>query len=174
MVPNDSSHPTRRALLRRCTGALAASVATAGCASALPPLGSAQRFGRIDVPDADPPRYREWLPAPGAVDALDDAHYAYLFRRPGPLDYPAPVRFTTPRKRLLTDLDHFGVGYANYDRLLATDLGTAIEAAFDPAAVAGTLTDSGYVPAGSHGDFDRRSRPSASGLDPEGEGRTLR
>jgi len=155
MVPNDY-RTTRRTVLRRGVGAVAASVAaaTAGCTSALPPLGSAQRFGRIDVPDADPPRYREWLPAPGAVDALDDAHYGYLFRRPGSLDYPAPVRFTTPRKRLLTDLDHFGIGYANYDRLLATDLGTAIEAAFDPAAVAETLTNSGYAPAGSHGGFD--------------------
>jgi hypothetical protein len=162
MVPNDSDagSSTRRTLLRRGVGAVAAGfvAATAGCTSALPPLGSAQRFGRIDVPDADPPRYREWLPAPGAVDALDDAHYAFLFRRPGSLDYPAPVRFTTPRKRLLTDLDHFGIGYANYDRLLETDLGTAVEATVDPAAVAETLTDSGYAPAGSHRGFDLFAR----------------
>lgn len=163
MVPNDSS-PTRRALLRRGTAAVVTSVTatTAGCTSALPPLGSAQRFGRIDVPDADPPRYREWLPAPGAVEALDNPHYAYLLRRPGELDYPAPVRFTTPRKRLLAELDHFGVGYANYDRLLATDLGTVIEADFDPATVAETLADGGYAPTGSYGGFDLFARDDVS------------
>jgi hypothetical protein len=64
----DDPIPTRRTLLHRGAGALATAVAaaTAGCASALPPLGSAQRFGRIDVPDADPPDYRRWLPTPAA------------------------------------------------------------------------------------------------------------
>jgi hypothetical protein len=158
MVPNDSraGDSTRRALLRRGAAGLAA--ATAGCASALPPLGSAQHFGRIDVPDADTPRYRRWLPAPSAVDGLDAAHYASLFRRPGELDYPAPVRFTTPRKRLLAELDHFGVGYANYDGLLHTDLGTVVAADFDRDAVAETLTRSGYAPAGADGDYDLFAR----------------
>ncbi|WP_251341779.1 hypothetical protein [Haloplanus halophilus] len=153
------SDTTRRDLLRRGSGLIATGFATAlsGCTSGLPPLGSAQQFGRIDVPPADPPAYREWLPAPGAVDGVDGG-YGYLFRRPGELGYPAPVRFTTPRKRLLTDLDHFGVGYANYDRLLATDLGTVIEADVDPDAVARTLTESGYDAAGSHGDVDLFAR----------------
>jgi hypothetical protein len=164
MVPNDSpaddATPTRRALLRRGAGAVAAGVAaaTAGCTSALPPLGSAQRFGRIDVPDADPPRYRRWLPAPSALDGVDAERYAYLFRRPDALDYPAPVRYTTPRKRLLAELDHFGVGYANYDRLLHTPFGTVLAGEFDAAAVAGALTASGYAATGSDGDYDRFAR----------------
>jgi hypothetical protein len=155
MVTDDSpvdDAATRRAFLRCGAGALAA--ATAGCASALPPLGSAQRFGRIDVPDADPPRYRRWLPAPAAVDGLDAEGYAHLFRRPTALDYPAPVRFTTPRKRLLAALDYVGVGYANYDALLTTPLGTVLAGEFDPPAVATALTRSGYAAAGSRGDFD--------------------
>jgi hypothetical protein len=164
MVPNDSpaddATPTRRALLRRGAGAVAAgfATATAGCTSALPPLGSAQRFGRIDVPDADPPRYRRWLPAPSAVDGGDAEGYAYLFRRPDARDYPAPVRFTTPRKRLLSHLDHFGVGYANYDRLLHTPFGTVLAGAFDAAAVGETLAASGYAATGSDGDYDRFAR----------------
>ncbi|AXG09365.1 hypothetical protein [Haloplanus rubicundus] len=163
MVPNtpaDDASPTRRAFLRRGAGAVAAGfvAATAGCTSALPPLGSAQRFGRIDVPDADPPRYRRWLPAPSAVDGVDAEGYAYLFRRPGALDYPAPVRFTTPRKRLLSHLDHFGIGYANYDRLLHTPFGTVLAGEFDAEAVGETLTDSGYAATGSDGDYDRFTR----------------
>lgn len=181
MVPTDPSvgdstaTSTRRSLLRRGAGAVAASVAaaTAGCASALPPLGSAQRFGRIDVPDADPPRYRRWLPAPSAVDGLDAEHYAYLFRRPGALDYPAPVRFTTPRKRLLTDLDRFGVGYANYDRLLHTDLGTVIAADVDPDAVAETLAGSGYAAAGSYRGYDLFARDDVPRRAAVGDGRVV-
>ena len=162
MVSNDSltGDSTRRAVLRRGASAVAAGLAaaTAGCTSALPPLGSAQRFGRIDVPDADPPRYRRWLPAPAAVDGFDAEHYAYLFRRPSALDYPAPVRFTTPRKRLLSYLDHVGVGYANYDALLHTPFGTVLAGGFDPAAVTETLTRSGYAAAGSVGDYDLFAR----------------
>jgi hypothetical protein len=178
MVPNDSlaGDPTRRTLLRRGAGALAAGVvaATAGCASALPPLGSAQRFGRIDVPDAAPPAYRRWLPAPSAVDGLDAEHYAFLFRRPGELDYPAPVRFTTPRKRLRSDLDHLGVGYANYDGLLRTALGTVIDAAFDPAAVAETLVGSGYAAAGSYGGYDLFERDDVPRRVAVGDGTVVR
>ena len=164
MVPNDSpaddASSTRRALLRRGAGAVAAgfAAATAGCTSALPPLGSAQRFGRIDVPDADPPRYRRWLPAPSAVDGVDPEGYAYLFRRPDALDYPAPVRYTTPRKWLLSHLDHFGVGYANYDALLHTPFGTVLAGEFDAAAVAETLAASGYTAVGTDGDYDRVAR----------------
>jgi hypothetical protein len=147
MVPNDAPSTrdtTRRALLRQGAGAFAASLTTlgAGCTSAVPPLGSAQRFGRIDVPPASPPTYRRWLPAPSAI-GLDGSHYPFLLRRPTELDYPAPVRFTTPRKRLLAELDYFGAAYANYDRLLRTPFGTVFEG-FDPATATATLTESGY------------------------------
>jgi hypothetical protein len=159
MVPDDdrtSGDRTRRDLLRTGAGAFAVGTAsfTAGCTGALPPLGSEQRFGRVDVPAADPPTYRRWLPARSAVDDDGLTHYPFLFRRPTALDYPAPVRFTTPRKRLLTDLDHFGVGYANYDRLLETPFGTAIEADVDADAVADTLTGSGYRADGTYAGYD--------------------
>lgn len=153
---------TRRGLLRDGAGLLAAGAATlsAGCAGSLPPLGTRQRFGRVDTPGADPPEYRQWLPAPAAVGAGDLPHYPFLFRRPGALDYPAPVRFTTPRKRLLSDLDYFGVGYANYARLLQTGFGTVLVGGdgFDPATVADTLTASGYAPDGRYEGADRYAR----------------
>jgi hypothetical protein len=148
MVPDDvtgTDERTRRDVLRSGAGALAAGVATltAGCASGLPPLGTERRFGRVDAPPADPPSYRRWLPAPSAVDG-ERAHYPVLVRRPTALAYPAPVRFTTPRKRLLADLDHFGVGYAGFDRLVHTEFGTVLEGGFEASAVADALVASGY------------------------------
>lgn len=161
MVPTDETlstdDRTRREVLRSGTGLLAAGIATlsAGCTGALPPLGSRQQFGRVDVPAADPPAYRRWLPAPSAVGAGERPQYPFLFRRPGALDYPAPVRFTTPRKRFLAELDHFGVGYANYDRLLRTEFGTVLVGGFEPAIVVDTLTSSGYTPDGTYKGHDR-------------------
>lgn len=162
MVSNDErpSLTTRRTLLRSGVGlaATALTVTVSGCASGLPPLGSARRFGRIDPPPADPPHYRRWLPAPAAVSGLDRVHYPFLYRRPDELDYPAPVRFTTPRKRLRAELDHFGVGYAAYHGLLASPLGTVVEADVDTATVVRTLTESGYRADGSYHGYDRFAR----------------
>ena len=75
--------PTRRDLLRGGAATLAAS--TAGCLSALPPLGGAQTYGRVDVPASDPPDYRRWLPAP---DSGED--YAFVAARPGAVDAGDP------------------------------------------------------------------------------------
>jgi hypothetical protein len=157
--PPSTDGRTRREVLRESAGLAAAGLTTlgAGCASALPPLGSEQRFGRVDAPPADPPRYRRWLPAPAEVGA-DDSHYAFLFRRPTGFDYPAPVRFTTPRKRLLADLDHFGIGYQNYDALVATAFGTVVEADVRGDAVADALAESGYRADGTYEGYDRFTR----------------
>jgi len=151
--PDDTS---RRALLRAGGAALLAS--TAGCTTALPPVGPAREFGRVDAPPADPPRYRRALPAPGAVDGLAGEGYAAHYRRPSALDYSAPIRFLVPRKRVLADLDAFGVGYADADELLHTDLGTVVYADFDRREVARSLAESGYAPAGVHRSYDRFAR----------------
>ncbi|MFB6184786.1 MAG: hypothetical protein ABEI96_09555 [Haloarculaceae archaeon] len=154
-----STDHTRRTLLRLGAGAVATSLAAAsGCVSSLPPVGLPQHFGRIDVPPADPPRYRRWLPAPSALDGLDGDHYRFLYRQPSRLDYPAPIRFVVPRKRLLSELDYFGVGYAAYDELLHTDAGTVVLAPFDRDTVARTLTESGYETAESYHDYDLFAR----------------
>ena len=161
MVPTDdppsTGDQTRREVLRGGAGLLATGIATltAGCTGSLPPLGSPQQFGRVDVPPADPSEYRRWLPAPSAVGAGERPPYPFLFRRPGALDYPAPVRFTTPRKRLLAELDYFGVGYANYDRLLRTELGTVLAGGFDSATVTDSLTSSGYHTDGRYQGHER-------------------
>jgi hypothetical protein len=156
MVPNDThatDDRTRRDVLRTGTAAVATAL-TAGCTSALPPLGTRQRFGRVNVPPADDPAYRRWLPAPAALGGVDGSGYPVLLRRPTALDYPAPVRFTTPRKRLLAELDYAGVGYRNYDRLLRTPFGTVLEGGFDPETVATALTESGYRQDGTYAGHD--------------------
>ncbi|WP_152043005.1 hypothetical protein [Salinigranum salinum] len=162
MVPDTPStgDATRRAFLRGGAGLLTGGLAVfAGCTSALPPLGARQRFGRVNAPPAEDPIYRRWLPAPAALDGFDSRHYRVLLRHPTALDYPAPVRFTTPRKRLLAELDSFGVAYATYDRLIRTPFGTVLQGGFDPAAVASTLAASGYRRDGSYagGDVFTRS-----------------
>ncbi|ELZ80234.1 hypothetical protein C453_19190 [Haloferax elongans ATCC BAA-1513] len=164
MVPTDdlpsNGLQTRRTVLRRCAGLLATGVTTlsAGCTAALPPLGSRQHFGRVDVPDADPPTYRQWLPAPTAVDTGDDSQYPFCFRRPQSLTSPAPVRFVVPQIRLRTELDYFGVGYTGYNRLLETRFGTVLAGGFDPTTITNTLTESGYRRDGTYREYERFSR----------------
>ncbi|MFC6974132.1 hypothetical protein ACFQL1_04730 [Halomicroarcula sp. GCM10025709] len=156
MVPEKT---TRREALRLAAGSLAAgtAVSLSGCTSALPPLGSQLDFGRVDVPDADDPAYRQWLPAPARI-ADDRHHYDVLVRRPTALDYTAPVRFVVPKKSLLTDLDYVGVGYANYDRLLSTPFGVVLEGQFDAATVTATLADTGYARDGAFHEYDLFTR----------------
>jgi hypothetical protein len=153
MVPDKQ---TRREVLQLGVGTVAAA-SLSGCSSALPPLGSQLDFGRVDVPDADDPTYRQWLPTP-SVAATDREHYNVLFRRPSAIDYVAPVRFAVPKKSLLTDLDYVGVDYADYDRLLATPFGIVLEGGFDAATVTDTLADTGYAPDGSYREFDLFAR----------------
>jgi hypothetical protein len=158
MSPHDlpSDERTRRELLRAGAGAVSTGfiTLTAGCSSALPPLGSELRFGQVRPPAAAAPTYRRWLPAPSELDDFDQPHYRVLLRQPTEVAYPAPVRFTTPRKRLLAGLDYFGVGYANYDRLLWTPFGVVLEGGFDPATVTTTFTESGYRRTETHADHD--------------------
>jgi hypothetical protein len=153
MVPQKT---TRREALRLATGSLAA-VSLSGCTSALPPLGSQLNFGRVDVPEADDPTYRQWLPAPTRI-AEDRRHYGVLFRRPTAIDYTAPVRFAVPKKSLLTDLDYVGVDYADYDRLLSTPFGIVLEGEFGAVTVADTLSDTGYTPDGTYREYDLFTR----------------
>ncbi|ELZ95967.1 hypothetical protein C440_06742 [Haloferax mucosum ATCC BAA-1512] len=150
----------RRSVLRRSVGALVVGLtgATSGCLSGLPPVGPKQHFGRLDVPQADPPRYRRWLPAPSVADGLDDEHYGFLFRRPSKLEYPAPIRFIVPRKRLLRETDYFGIDYDSYGTILETPFGTVIEADFDRQTVVDTLAEGGYQKADTYTGYDVFSR----------------
>ncbi|UPV99233.1 hypothetical protein M0R88_11925 [Halorussus gelatinilyticus] len=146
-----SSDRPRREFLTKCGIGLvtALSTATAGCTSDLPPLGSQQRYGRVAVPPADAPEYRQWIPSPATLDAPVEQYYFGVLR---PKDIPldAPELVVARRAHAKTDLDYFGIGFENYDRLVTSSVGTVVEANFDRATVRQTITDSGYERSGEH------------------------
>jgi len=158
MVPRPnrpSDGRRRRDLLRYGAATLAASAA--GCLSGLPPLGRRQSYGRVDAPPASEPVYRRWLPDPALLDG-GGAHYAFAAGEPAPIDGGEPEEFLGRRAFAKTDLDHFGVGYAAYDRFVDCPFGTVIEAGADAATVADALTGSGYDPDGSYRGYDLFAR----------------
>jgi len=126
MKPTDEpSRPTRRALIRAGAAAVTTGLtaSAAGC-TGLPPLGSKPSYGRVDVPEADAPDYRRWLPAQSVVETDDD--WLITYAEPGPFDGPAPEEFVARRGYHRAELDYFGIGYENYDRLVTTNLATVI------------------------------------------------
>jgi hypothetical protein len=161
MVPQrnpSTTRPTRRGLLRAAGVALATGVAasTSGCLSALPPLGREQSYGRLEVPPPDDPGYRRWLPAPSTFE--DDSNYTFASREPAPVDGGEPEEFLGRRAISRSELDHFGVGETDYDRLVETPFGVVIEADFEASTVTETLAGSGYEPDGSYLGYDLYSR----------------
>jgi hypothetical protein len=150
---------TRRGLLRTAAAALGTGLATgtAGCLSGLPPLGQPQTYGRIEPPPADDPAYRRFLPAPSTV-ALGRDRHRLTAAAPGPVTGGEPEEFLARRAFLRGSLDHLGVGYERYDRVLDCDLGAVVEATFDPASVADHLLGSGYERDGDHRGFALFSR----------------
>ncbi len=125
------------------------SALTAGCLSGLPPLGDDQRYGRLDVPPADEPTYRKWLPAPTSVDPSIKRYY-FTAMQPESLRPDAPELFVARRADTKANLDYFGIGFENYDQVLDSSVGTVIEATFDRTKVIQTITDSGYERAGEY------------------------
>ena len=158
MKPTDEpSRPTRRALIRAGAAAVTTGLtaSAAGC-TGLPPLGSKPSYGRVDVPEADAPDYRRWLPAQSVVETDDDCLITYA--EPGPFYGPAPEEFVARRGYHRAELDYFGIGYENYDRLVTTNLATVIEAEFAAGEVASTLAATAYEPDGSYRDYDLYAR----------------
>ena len=161
MVPErkPSTKPrTRRGFLRAAGGTLAAGAVTgtAGCLSSLPPLGREQSYGRLEVPPPDDPAYRRWLPGPSTF--TDSSDYTFAYREPAPVDGGEPEEVLGRRAISKSELDYFGLGEANYDRLLDTPFGAVVEAAFEASTVTETLAGSGYEPDGNYRGYDLFSR----------------
>ncbi len=150
---------TRRRFLKTGVATLATGLAasTAGCSTALPPLGTRQSYGRVDAPPADAPTYRRWLPAPTG-ESGGDAGYSFHYAEPGPVDGGEPEEFLVRRALTEIDLDYVGVGFENYEFLLGCEFGTVVGAEFDAASVVETVTASGYGPDGSYRGYDLFAR----------------
>lgn len=150
---------TRRQLLSGCGVALATSLSalTSGCLSGLPPLGDGQRYGRLDVPSADDPTYRKWLPAPSSIDStVERYHFAVL--QPSDPRPDAPELFVARQAHAKADIDYFGIGFANYNRLIDSSVGTVIEATFDRKSVTQTISETSYKRTGEYRGYEVFSR----------------
>lgn len=149
---------TRRDFFRGGATALAGGLAasTAGCLSGLPPLGGAQTYGRVDVPAADPPDYRRWLPAPDAVDGGGD--YPFVAARPEPAAPGDPEEFLGRRAAAVVEQDYLGVPFERYDRFVATPYAHVVEGGFDAGTVADALLGGGYARDGSVRGYDLFAR----------------
>jgi uncharacterized protein YhfF len=139
---------TRRSLLGVGSASILGAVtATAGCLSALPPLGQSVKYGRLDVPAADPPGYREWLPDPELI-GQDRGDVQMHQVQPGAwvAADPRPFAFNSV---VVSQLDYLGIGYGTYERAIWYGTEVVVLADFDPESVAETLLDSGFERAGS-------------------------
>jgi hypothetical protein len=149
---------TRRDLLRGGAATVAGGLTagTAGCLSALPPLGGAQTYGRVEVPASDPPDYRRWLPAPDAVDGGGD--YPFVAARPGAVDASDPEEFVARRAATVIEQDYLGVPFADYDRIVSSPYAHVVEGTFDAGTVADALLSGGYARDGAFRGYDLFAR----------------
>lgn len=174
----DSPRSTRRTLLKHAGLGLAAAagLSLSGCTEMLPPLGTRVQYGRVDTPAVNPdPVYRRWLPAASALptDDLDPGYVNHV--TPGDLGRSvAGVDNNDPRFFQKPYLDHFGIGYDNYDAVLGMHRTTrstyVLEGNIDTDIVAETLVQSGYASAGTHGGYDlfaREDSPRTAAVSPD-------
>jgi hypothetical protein len=164
MPPDEERSRCSRRRLLAAGGAAAALSTTAGCVATLPPLGRRVRFGRVDAPEPGPPDYRRWIPEPTAFgdppdpDKPDGIAWLMTFT---PNDLGTEVvgeTFSFPVALVQPRVDHVGVGYGNYGRVVWYGPAFAIEADVDRAAVEETLAPTGYGAAGTHRGFDLYDR----------------
>lgn len=158
-----ASRCSRRELLR-AGGAAALSAATAGCVATLPPLGRRVRYGRVDVPDPGPPAYRRLVPDPSALTdppspAVPGGVVSLVSVVPG-AGFADAVgeQFRLFSDVLRVRLDHVGVGFDDYDRVVWYGPAFVGEADVDRAAVRDTLDGTGYERAGAHRGHDVYAR----------------
>lgn len=149
---------TRREALR--LGGTALTAGLAGCSS-LPPLGSAVRYGTVDVPEATGPGgYRDWLPAPSAFPGgaeVGDEYNVHVYVPP-PTDAPTWARSNISRTLVATWTDHVGVHVDDVDLALSGGDVAVLLGNVDPAAVRDALADTRYERDGSYADVDLYAR----------------
>lgn len=142
--------PSRRAVLAGI--ATAAGAATSGCTT-LPSFGQQVRFGSVETPATDRPRYRDWLPhfeLPDGARADDDivrAHVEYL--EPGNrgrelLGTPVGGQSVKPA------MDHVGIEFESIDWAVEYRRSVVARTTVDVPTVERALDPTGYEPYGSY------------------------
>ena len=162
MAPSTTDASTSRRRLLSSAAAVGG-LALSGCTSTLPPLGQRVRFGRVDVPPADPPEYRRWIPAASALPegTTDTVHAG----RP-----PGLPQSSLGRGLFVATADWLGTAFESYD--LAVDIGRTLvlEGQTDPGTVAEALAGTGYAAAGSYEGYDLYTREDAPRTVAAGDG----
>ena len=152
---------SRRETLRLGGTALAAGLSGLGGCSGLPPLGTAVRYGTVDVPaETNPGEYHEWLAAPSAFpDGADlgEEYNVHLFVPP-PADAPAWAKSGVPRALIAIWTDYVGVHVDEVDLAFTAGDAAVFLGNVDPSAVRNVLADTRYERDGSHADFEVYSR----------------
>lgn len=117
---SECDRPSRRSFLASAgtaTAGLAATAglgATAGCVELLPTMGQEVRYESVAVPEASPPRYREWIPVRD-IDNWDDMVPDVVAIPNNDSEAVTGVPLNYGRGFLAGALDYFGVGFGNYD-----------------------------------------------------------
>lgn len=165
---SDAARSSRRSFLASAgtaTAGLAATAGlgtTAGCVEVLPAMGRKIRFDDVEPPEAAPPRYREWAPAPAAGGDEVDLDLEFVAIPNSDVESVTGVRAEYGRGFLAGGLDYFGVGFGNYDLGLWLAGGSndvyVLEGPIAPAEVGPVLLESGYVADGDHRGYDRYVR----------------
>lgn len=161
MTGDDDDGYSRRDLLATAGAALGtvASSSLAGCTATMPPLGQEIRYGRVDVPEADEPVYRRWVPP---VDTESDRRrplwHDLMYTTPRRTGSDSVDRVHVGRGFLKFSMDYFGIGYDNYDRVLGNFVTIVAEVDVDRATVDETLLESGYVAQGTYEGYDLYGR----------------
>lgn len=166
---DDDYRLSRRDLLGHtgATLATAATAAGAGCGG-LPPLGSTIRYGSVEVPVADAPTFREWLPArsalPGSDGAEDGEHGEdVMVYAPPSADAPAWSKAGVARTFAAVRADYVGVHIDDVDVALATGFGDEAGGAVllgdvDPTTVQDAVGPTPYEPDATDADYDLYTR----------------
>lgn len=153
---------SRRRSLRTVGAAATAIVGlAAGCTGAVPIVGE-NDGSQLRLPAAEPPTYRDWLPAAEAVSLSGS----------GPSPMAVPI-VTTPsragsdligrplgvaRQIVGPAIDYFGIGIERYDLAIWDGPSAALAGPIDPETVATTVLESGYERAGTYRGYDRFER----------------
>lgn len=163
LMPDSRSNLSRRRLLRTGGAGLAALAAgTAGCVSALPPLGNQIRIGQVDVPEAShEPDYRRWVPSPGEFpdEYYHDDPIAVV---PEAFANDAAPTSSIGYSILRSRVDYFGVGFDSYSLAVGVGRCGVLEGSFDRSAVRTTMEQTGYAPAGSYEGYELYDRPDGN------------
>ncbi|QLD87201.1 twin-arginine translocation signal domain-containing protein [Natronomonas halophila] len=151
-------HNTRRRFL----GGLAAGtlVGTAGCLRQ-----TQERLTSVDAPDAGPPTYRRWLPAPEALPGDDDEYGVHYLRMSDVRGDETTVQAGVSLRNLhaRTGRDPVGIDAGAIEEVVKVGLvrATVLIGAFDTESVAEGAVEAGYEPTTTDGEFTiyERSNP---------------